>query len=88
MAMLRVSSGPSGATTGLSNLSHHHEDRDQPDYTGLMQADASAGFKRLYEGSRKGGPIIEAGRWAHARRQFFEWAQLKVYKATQVWRDI
>ena len=29
-------------------------------YTGLMQADAYAGFNRLYEAGRKGGPIIEA----------------------------
>jgi transposase len=44
---------------------------------GLMQADAYAGFNRLYEASRKPGPIIEVGCWAHARRKFFEIARLK-----------
>ncbi len=46
-------------------------------YTGLMQADAYAGFNRLYEAGRKGGPIIEAACWAHARRKFFDLARLK-----------
>ena len=41
-----------------------------------MQADAYAGFTRLYEGNRKGGPIIEAACWAHARRKFFDLARL------------
>ena len=42
-----------------------------------MQADAYAGFNRLYEAARKPGPIIEVGCWAHARRKFFEIARLK-----------
>src|SRR6201997_2148293 len=46
-------------------------------FTGLMQADAYAGFNRLYEAGRKGGPIIEAACWAHARRKFFDLARLK-----------
>jgi transposase len=41
------------------------------------QADAYAGFNRLYAPSRKPGPIIELGCWAHARRKFFEIARLK-----------
>jgi transposase len=45
-------------------------------YTGLMQADAYAGFNRLYEADRKAGPIIEAACWAHARRKFFDLARL------------
>jgi transposase len=46
-------------------------------YTGLMQADAYAGFNRLYEAGRKPGPIVEAACWAHARRKFFELARIK-----------
>jgi transposase len=46
-------------------------------YAGLMQADAYAGFNRLYEANRKGGPIIEAACWAHARRKFFDLARLQ-----------
>jgi len=41
-----------------------------------MQADAYAGFNRLYEADRKGGPIIEAACWAHARRKFFDLARI------------
>ena len=41
-----------------------------------MQADAYAGFTKLYEANRKGGPIIEAACWAHARRKFFDLARL------------
>jgi transposase len=45
-------------------------------YAGLMQADAYAGFNRLYEANRKPGPIVEAACWAHARRKFFDLASL------------
>jgi transposase len=45
-------------------------------YAGLMQADAYAGFNKLYEPGRKPGPIIEAMCWAHARRKFFDLARL------------
>jgi transposase len=43
---------------------------------GLMQADAYAGFNRLYDARRKPAPIIEAACWAHARRNFFDLARL------------
>ena len=45
-------------------------------WTGVMQADAFAGFNDLYDGRRKPGPIIEAACWAHSRRKFFELAKL------------
>ena len=35
-----------------------------------------AGFTKLYEANRKGGPIIEAACWAHARRKFFDLARI------------
>jgi transposase len=57
--------------------SGEHPERHLANYTGLMQADAYAGFNRLYEASRKSGPIIEAACWSHARRKFYELAQLK-----------
>src|SRR5690349_22896690 len=53
-----------------------HPERHLGGYAGLMQADAYAGFGRLYEANRKGGPIIEAACWAHGRRKFFELARL------------
>jgi transposase len=42
-----------------------------------MQADAYAGFNRLYEAARKPGPILEAACWSHARRKLYELAELK-----------
>jgi transposase len=40
-------------------------------YGGILQADAYAGFNRLYEADRKPSPLVEAACWAHARRKFF-----------------
>ena len=40
----------------------------------IMQADAYAGFGRLYDPHREPGPIVEAACWAHARRKFYEQA--------------
>jgi transposase len=53
-----------------------HPGQHLASYAGLMQADAYAGFNRLYEPSRKPGPIVEAACWAHARRKFFDLARL------------
>jgi hypothetical protein len=43
-----------------------HSEQHLAGYAGLMQADAYAGFNRLYEVGRKVGPIVEAACWAHA----------------------
>src|SRR5499427_2838846 len=53
-----------------------HPEQHLAGYAGLMQADAYAGFNRLYEAGRKPGPIVEAACWAHARRKFFDLAQI------------
>lgn len=53
-----------------------HPEQHLAGYAGLMQADAYAGFGRLYEANRKGGPIIEAACWAYGRRKFFDLARL------------
>jgi transposase len=42
-----------------------------------MQADAFSGFGRLYKATRQPGPVTEAGCWSHARRGFFELAELQ-----------
>ena len=47
-----------------------------PAMPGILQADAYAGFGRLYAPTRAGGSITEALCWAHARRGFFELADL------------
>jgi transposase len=53
-----------------------HPEQHLESYAGLMQADAYAGFKRLYDSRRKAGAIIEAACWAHARRKFFDIARI------------
>lgn len=53
-----------------------HPEAHLASYTGLMQADAYAGFNRLYEPGRRPGPIVEAACWSHARRKFFDLARL------------
>jgi transposase len=53
-----------------------HPERHLHDYAGILQADAYAGFNRLYEAGRKPGPITEASCWAHGRRKFFELADV------------
>jgi transposase len=45
-------------------------------WSGIMQADAFAGFNQRYEARRRPAPIIEAARWSHARRKFFDLAKL------------
>jgi transposase len=53
-----------------------HPENHLRDYAGILQADAYAGFNRLYEAKRKPGPITEASCWAHGRRKFFELADV------------
>jgi transposase len=53
-----------------------HPEAHLASWAGLMQADAYAGYDRLYEAGRRPGPIVEAGWWAHARRKFFDLARL------------
>jgi hypothetical protein len=48
-----------------------HPERHLMDYAGILQADAYAGFNRLYAASRRPGPITEAACWSHSRRKFF-----------------
>jgi transposase len=53
-----------------------HPEQHLAGYCGILQADAYAGFNALYAPDRKGGPIAEAGCWAHARRKLFELADV------------
>lgn len=46
-------------------------------WSGLMQADAYAGYAELYDAARTPAPIIELPCWSHARRKFYELATLK-----------
>jgi transposase len=53
-----------------------HPQQHLAGYSGILQADAYSGFNALYEADRKPGPITEAACWAHARRKFFELADI------------
>ena len=46
-------------------------------WSGLLQADAYAGYNRLYVADRTPGPILAAACWAHARRPFFALADIE-----------
>jgi transposase len=53
-----------------------YPERHLAGYCGILQADAYAGFKTVYKPDRQPGAITEAGCWAHARRKFFELADI------------
>jgi transposase len=55
---------------------HEHPVRHLHGFTGILQADAYSGYNELYDPSRAPGPITAALCWAHARRQFFELADI------------
>ena len=55
-----------------------HPEQHLAGYSGILQADAYAGFNALYAADRKPGPITEAGCWAHARRKLFELADISL----------
>ena len=80
-----------GQTGPPAALFHYSRDRrgEHPqahlaDYAGILQADAYSGFAGLYTPARAGGAVTEALCWAHARRKFFELADLaRASKAPQ-----
>ena len=64
-------------------LFHYSRDRsgDHPvehlgGFAGILQADAYAGYNRLYEPGRSPGPVSEALCWSHGRRRFYELADI------------
>jgi transposase len=58
---------------------HEHPARHLQTFTGILQADAYSGYNALYEPSRAPGPITPALCWSHARRQFFELADIAAH---------
>ncbi|MEL6921959.1 MAG: IS66 family transposase [Pseudomonadota bacterium] len=54
-----------------------HPEAHLANYTGVMQADAYSGYNGLYAPGRAAGPITEVACWAHARRKFFDIAELQ-----------
>lgn len=64
-------------------LFHYSRDRrgDHPrahlaSWSGILQADAYGGYGELYAAGRQPRPVLEAGCFAHARRKFFELADV------------
>jgi transposase len=74
---------PFGGTAPPAALYYASRDRrqEQPEqhlrmFAGILQADAYSGYNGLYDPSRAQGAITPALCWAHARRQFFELADI------------
>jgi transposase len=66
-----------------------HPERHLAEFAGILQADAYAGFDRLYAPNRTPGPLLEAACWSHARRKLFELAAVsKAPIATEAVRRI
>ncbi len=53
-----------------------HPERHLRGFSGILQADAYSGYNGLYEPARPPGAITPAFCWAHARRRFFELADI------------
>jgi transposase len=53
-----------------------HPARHLRDYSGILQADAYSGYNGLYDPLRPQGAITPALCWSHARRLFFELADI------------
>ncbi len=51
--------------------SGEHPCRHLAGYSGILGADAYAGFNDLYAIGRRPGPITEAACWSHGRRKLF-----------------
>ena len=54
-----------------------HPTRHVAGWTGILQADAYGGYNDLYLVERKPAPVASALCWSHARRKFFELADIK-----------
>jgi transposase len=75
---------PFGGPAPPAALFHYSRDRrgEHPrahlaSWSGILQADAYGGYGELYARGRQPGPVVEAGCFAHARRKFFELADIE-----------
>jgi transposase len=74
---------PFGGQAAPAAVFHYSRDRtgEHPEahlrgFAGVLQADAFAGYNRLYAADRRPGPIVDAMCWAHGRRKFFVLADI------------
>ena len=56
--------------------SGEHPRQHLASWSGILQADAYGGYGKLYDAERGPAPILEASCWAHARRKFYELADI------------
>jgi hypothetical protein len=54
-----------------------HPARHLAGWTGILQADAYGGYNSVYDAAHKPAPVRSALCWSHARRKFFELADIK-----------
>ncbi len=54
-----------------------HPTRHLAEWHGVLQSDVYGGYNDLYLGDRSPGPVRSALCWSHARRKFFELADIK-----------
>jgi transposase len=54
-----------------------HPTRHLAGWTGILQADAYGGYNGVYNAARTPAPVSSALCWSHARRKFFELADIK-----------
>jgi transposase len=53
-----------------------HPTKHLAGWTGILQADAYGGYNGLYHTTHKPAPVLSALCWSHARRKFFELADI------------
>lgn len=67
-----------------SDRKSDHPTAHLQDYAGFLQADAYAGYNRLYNPDRTPGPIVAVGCWAHARRELINIAKADPNSVAQI----
>ena len=68
---------PAAAFYYSRDRSGEHPRRHLANFAGILQADAYAGYDKLYESGRAPGPVAQAACWGHARRKFFVLADVE-----------
>ena len=75
---------PFGGKAPAAAMFYYSRDRGQKHptehlarYVGILQADAYGGYNPVFAAERKPEPLLSAYCWAHARREFFELADIE-----------
>jgi transposase len=75
-AVRRPRTPPAGLFLYSRDRSGEHPGQNLATWSGILQADAYSAYSKLYEAER-GARVLEAACWAHARRKFFELADIE-----------